>query len=72
MVDNQSPVGANILVALESIFTGEEQKATANLANYIQNPVAIGEHPDLVLEARKLVEEIEHARHCKEIVQSMK
>ena len=72
MIDNQSPVGANILVALESIFTGEEQKATANLANYIQNPVAIGEHPDLVLEARKLVEEFEHARHCKEIVQSMK
>ena len=72
MIDNQSPVGANILVALESIFTGEEQKATANLANYIQNPVAIGEHPDLVLEARKLVEEIEHACHCKEIVQSMK
>ena len=72
MVENQSSVGSNILVALESIFTGEEQKATANLANYIQNPVAIGEHPDLVLEARKLVEEIGHARHCKEIVQSMK
>ena len=70
MMTNQSPVGTNILAALESIFRGEEQKAIANLTNYIQNPTAIGEHPDLVTEAKKLIEEIEHARHCKEIVRS--
>jgi len=67
-----STIGQNILEALESIFSGEELKATANLNNYLQNPAAIGEHPDLVTEARKLVEEIEHARHCKEIVNSLK
>ena len=43
-----------------------------NIKVYFLNPVGIGEHPDVVAEAKKLVEEIEHARHCREIVQSMK
>ena len=64
--------GAKILEALFSIFDGEEKKAQANLTNYLNNAVGIGEHPDVVAEAKKLVEEIEHARHCREIVQSMK
>jgi len=64
--------GAQILEALFSIFDGEEKKAQANLTNYLNNAAGIGEHPDVVAEAKKLVEEIEHARHCREIVQSMK
>ena len=64
--------GAKILEALFSIFDGEEKKAQANLTNYLNNATGIGEHPDVVAEAKKLVEEIEHARHCREIVQSMK
>lgn len=64
--------GAKILEALFSIFDGEEKKAQANLTNYLDNAAGIGEHPDVVAEAKKLVEEIEHARHCREIVQSMK
>ena len=64
--------GAKILEALFSSFHGEEKKAQANLTNYLNNAAGIGEHPDVVAEAKKLVEEIEHARHCREIVQSMK
>lgn len=64
--------GSKILEALFSIFNGEEKKAQANLTNYLNNAAGIGEHPDVVAEAKKLVEEIEHARHCREIVQSMK
>jgi|TARA_Y100000401_G_scaffold26829_1_gene19149 hypothetical protein len=64
--------GSKILEALFSIFDGEEKKAQANLTNYLNNAAGIGEHPDVVAEAKKLVEEIEHARHCREIVQSMK
>ena len=64
--------GSKILEALFSIFDGEEKKAQANLTNYLNNAAGIGEHPDVVTEAKKLVEEIEHARHCREIVQSMK
>ena len=62
--------GAKILIALEAIFDGEEKKAEANLFNYLNNSAGIGEHPDVVEEARKQVEVIEHARHCKEIVKS--
>ena len=64
--------GSKILEALFSIFDGEEKKAQANLTNNLNNAAGIGEHPDVVAEAKKLVEEIEHARHCREIVQSMK
>ena len=64
--------GAKILEALFSIFDGEEKKAQANLTNYLNNAACNGEHPDVVAEAKKLVDEIEHARHCREIVQSMK
>ena len=64
--------GSKILEALFSIFDGEEKKAQANLTNYLNNAAGIGEHPDVVAEAKKLVEEIEHARHCREIVRSMK
>ena len=60
--------GVKILKALELIFSGEEVKAEANLNNYLNNAAGIGEHPDVVTEAKKLVEQIEHARHCKEIV----
>ena len=64
--------GQKILEALETTFTGEEQKAAANLNNYLNNAAGIGEHPDVVAEAKKLIEEIEHARHCKEITHSLR
>ena len=62
--------GEKILIALETIFDSQEKKAEAILFNYLNNSVGIGEHPDVVDEARKQVEVIEHARHCKEIVNS--
>ena len=64
--------GEKILIALEAVFDGEEKKADAILFNYLNNSVGIGEHPDVVDEVRKQVEVIEHARHCKEIVNSFK
>ena len=64
--------GEKILIALESFFDGEEKKAEAILFNYLNNSAGIGEHPDVVDEARKQVEVIEHARHCKEIVTSFR
>ena len=60
--------GEKIIVALDAVFDGEEKKAEAILFNYLNNSAGIGEHPDVVEEARKQVEIIEHARHCREIV----
>ena len=36
-------------------------KAFANLTNYLNNPAGIGEHPDIVDECEKLVEDISSA-----------
>tara|TARA_Y100001951_G_C11049767_1_gene134901 strand:+ start:203 stop:430 length:228 start_codon:yes stop_codon:yes gene_type:complete len=60
--------GQKILIALETMFDSQEKKAEAILFNYLNNSVGIGEHPDVVEEAGKQIEVIEHARHCKEIV----
>ena len=62
--------GEKIIIALDAVFDGEEKKAEAILFNYLNNSVGIGEHPDVVDEVRKQVEVIEHARHCREIVNS--
>ena len=72
MSDTNNVTKLNILDALYAIYNADELQASANLNNYLNNAAGIGEHPDVVAEAKKLVEEIEHARHCREIVQSMK
>ena len=57
-VVNQSQL---LIKAVESHFIAERTKALANLNNYFSNPVAIGEHPDIVDESIKLLEKISHA-----------
>lgn len=64
--------GEKILIALEAVFDSQEKKAEAILFNYLNNSVGIGEHPDVVEEAGKQIEVIEHARHCKEIVKTFR
>ena len=63
--------GEKIIIALDAIFDGEEKKAEAIIFNYLNNSAGIGEHPDVVEEVRKQVEVVEHARHCREIVNSL-
>tara|TARA_R110000751_G_scaffold167902_1_gene273786 strand:+ start:82 stop:303 length:222 start_codon:yes stop_codon:yes gene_type:complete len=46
-------------VALHSV--SQYHYAKTNLDNYLANPAAIGEHPDIVTEAIKLVETMESA-----------
>ena len=61
----------NILDALYAIYTADELQASANLNNYLNNAAGIGEHPDVVAEAKKLVEKIGSARANRELVNSM-
>ena len=67
-----SNTNTDILEALYAIYVAEEKAASANLNNYLNNAAGIGEHPDIVAEAKKLVEKIEAARSNLEIVRSMK
>jgi len=49
----------------------KEAKAIANLQNYMNNPVGIGEHPDIVEECSKLVKDIAEAKELRETVHSI-
>ena len=47
-----------IINALNAKFNADRLKAFANLSNYLNNSAGIGEHPDIVSECEKLIDEI--------------
>ena len=51
-----------LLQALAAHYQARVSRAEANLMNYFNNPAGIGEHPDVVGEMVKLVDEIGSAR----------
>jgi|TARA_R110000824_G_scaffold280950_1_gene469229 hypothetical protein len=51
----------NLLTALRSHFIAKRDKAIANLNNYLNNPAGIGEHPDIVAECTKLLQDLSDA-----------
>ena len=67
-----SNTNTDILEALHATYVAEEKTARANLNNYLNNAAGIGEHPDVVAEAKKLVEKIGAACANQELVASMK
>jgi len=67
-----SNTNTDILEALYAIYVAEEKAAGANLNNYLNNAAGIGEHPDVVAEAKKLIEKIGAARAHQELVKCMK
>jgi|TARA_B110000908_G_scaffold172708_1_gene242216 hypothetical protein len=50
-----------IINALNAKFNADKLTAFANLTNYMNNSAAVGEHPDIVAEAEKLVAAIADA-----------
>lgn len=50
-----------ILKALEDKYNADISEAEANLKIYLENPVGVAEHPDVVVEADKLVAKIAEA-----------
>ena len=60
-----------IMNALIAEADAKETKAIANLQNYMNNSVGVGEHPDVVAECNKLVKEIAEAREMKATIQSL-
>ena len=51
----------DIVQALNAKFQADKLKAIANLSNYLNNAVGVGEHPDVVEECEKLVTAITDA-----------
>jgi hypothetical protein len=50
-----------IIDALVAKYQAERAEAIANLQNYLSNSAGIGEHPNIVLEADKLISQISSA-----------
>ena len=50
-----------IIEALMAKYQADKLAAVANLQNYFNNPVAVGEHPDIITECDKLVKQIADA-----------
>mgnify|MGYP003129229255 CR=1 FL=1 len=50
-----------ILKALQAKYEATLQSLAVNMENYFSNPVGVAEHPDLVHEVDKLIEQISTA-----------
>ena len=61
-----------ILNALEAHFEAKVLKNQALLQNYLNNPAAIGEHPDIIDECVKIIDELASAQDSLEIVKGKK
>ena len=61
-----------ILSALEDRYNAQISEADATLKIYLEKPVAIGEQPQHVDEADKLVEKIANAEEKLKILQEFK
>ena len=61
-----------ILDALEDRYNAQISEAEATLKIYLENPVAIGEHPQHVDEADKLIEKISTAEEKLRTLQAFK
>ena len=61
-----------ILQALEDKYNAQISEAYATLKIYLEKPVAIGEHPQHVDEADKLIEKIANAEEKIRVLQEFK
>ena len=60
-----------IINALLSEANAKEAKAIANLQVYLKNSVGVGEHPDVVGECKKLIDDIASARETRQTIESL-
>ena len=61
-----------IISALEDRYNAQISEADATLKIYLEKPVAIGEHPQHIDEADKLIEKIANAEEKLKILQEFK
>lgn len=63
--------GQLILEAALARFESQEAEAIAILSVYLNNPVGVGEHPDIVDEVVKLTRRAQEARDCQQFLRTM-
>ena len=57
--------------ALVLTYQAELQTAKANLLNYLNGSVGVGEHPDVVGECKLLVDKMAEAKGCLDLLEAM-
>jgi len=63
-------MNVKLLKALLANYEAEYLKSEALLDNYLNNSVGIGEHPDIVVECGKIIDQRDHAKHCIDLLTS--
>ena len=61
-----------ILEALTDRYNAQISEAEATIKVYLENPVGIGEHPQIVDEVDKLIEKIANAEEKIKVIQEFK
>ena len=61
-----------ILQALEDKYNAQISEASTTLKIYLEKPVAIGEHPQHIEEADKLIDKIAQAEEKIKVIQEFK
>ena len=61
----------NVLTAIRSHFTAKRDRSLANLNNYLNNPVGVGEHPDVVEECVNLIQDFSDASDVLETLEGL-
>jgi hypothetical protein len=51
-----------VVDALEKKYEAQMAQAEANIKVFMENPVGVGEHPDIVQEVEKLLKQIKDAK----------
>jgi hypothetical protein len=57
-------IGNKLLRASKAHFLARKECTEAKLTVYLSNPVGVGEHPDVVGEVIKLIEDVHDADGC--------
>lgn len=60
-----------MIEALLQIAVAERAEANANLNVYLQNPVGVGEHPNIIQEMNKLIGKVADANGKIEVLEKM-
>ena len=60
--------GYNMIEALRKMYEADIAHAKANVEVYLNNPVGIGEHPDLVLAVDEQIDKMAHAEDKLEVL----
>tara|TARA_Y100000310_G_scaffold243255_1_gene247714 strand:+ start:173 stop:391 length:219 start_codon:yes stop_codon:yes gene_type:complete len=72
MEDQKRLLGKELCAAARQHFEAEKAQALINLKVYLQNPVGVSDHPNLVKEIIELIRKIAEANDCIATLESIK